>query len=112
MSDRPFHTEYDPGSIGDEEIAKLDRRLYIEFHLHPMEDLLATHGGQIPPDHPRVEELKKLGAEIEPHPKDPSLVIVRPVGRPIFQEVEYIKIIPPGGKDNYNDRPVTIEDKR
>src|SRR6266481_6333615 len=109
---RAFHDTYDPDSISDEEAARLDARLYIEFHLVAMENQLASNGGQIPCDHPSIEKLKAVGCQFSPHPSEPSLLIVSPAGRPIFDEVEHIRIIAPGGKDNINDRPVTLADKR
>jgi hypothetical protein len=89
-----------------------DKKLYVEFFLHPMVDYLPTFGGEVmKDDEERVEALKTLGCGMRSKPKDPEVLIVSKLGRPVFKEVEFIRILKPGDRDTAVERPVEDEDK-
>lgn len=107
-------TIYDlyPGSMDDQQAADADRRLYVEFFLHPMVDYLPTHGGAVSADDvERIEELRKLGCAVRKHPKEQDVMLVSKLGRPVFKEVEFIRILKPGDRDTVVERPVEDDDK-
>lgn len=105
-----------PGSMDDEEARKADRKLGVRFFMAPVLNETATNGGEIDIDQTeRLDKLKELGCAIKSHPvKDlrDRLVVVIPCGRPIYEEVEWIRIMIPGDRDRIIERPANAVDKR
>jgi len=54
--------------------------------------------------------LKEQAALLKPHHEHDDIWVVQPAGRPIFRDVEMIRIVIPGDKDNIVDREVRPSD--
>jgi len=107
--------DFYPGSMDNEETEKADRKLMVQFYMHHIPDFLATNGGEVPNDTPemleRIAELEKLGCKARVHKKWSDIMVVSGCGRPVYHEVEFIRIMKPGDRDNIVERPVTEDDR-
>lgn len=112
MSSRETIYDIYPGSMNDEQAEAADKKLFVQFFLHPLVDYIPTFGGEVmKEDEERVEALKKLGCVMRPKPKDPDVLIVSKLGRPVYKEAEFVRILKPGDRDCVVERPVEEEDK-
>lgn len=112
MSSRDTLYDLYPGSMTDQQAEEADRHLGVDFFLHPMVDYIPTFGGEVmKEDEERIEALRKLGCVLRPKPKEPDVLIVSKLGRPVFKEIEFIRILTPGDRDKVIERPVEDEDK-
>ncbi len=112
MSSRDTIYDLFPGSMDNEQAEAADKKLFVEFFLHPMVDFLPTFGGEVMKENEElVESLRALGCLMRAKPKDPEVLMVSKLGRPVFKEMEFVRILKPGDRDTVVERPVEDEDK-
>jgi hypothetical protein len=94
-----------------EEQMAADKRLYVSIFRAPVLDQLATDGGEVHEKHPAVARFREEGREILPS-ETPHHVLIPPAGRPVYKEVDFIRIMRPSDRDNIPIRPIEEADKR
>lgn len=105
-----------PGTMTRDEEAEADKRLFVQFFVHAMLDETLTNGGVLHRKHPIVKALEAQGTKLEEW-EDPlghlkHHVEIQPAGRPIFRDVEFVRIAKPGDKLAIVEVPVTEDVKK
>jgi hypothetical protein len=100
------------GNMSDAAQAAADSKMYVKFYMRPMLDELATNGGLLAEDHPRLEELVEAGRKVKPSKTEEGHVVVSPAGRPIYRDTEFVIIMRRGDRDLIVDEPVTDAHRR
>jgi len=108
--------DYALGTMTPEEARSADDHLLVEFFRRAVKDELLTDGGLISVRHPRLQELQEKKVPMKPYtkvfPTEDDHFVVSPAGRPMFLEIDFIRIITPGDRNKIIERPVEPDDKR
>ena len=111
-----FDFDHAVGTMTGDEQQAADDKLIVQFFTQPVLDDLLTNGGLVPVRHPRVAELKERGIELKPYvkqfPTEGDHWVVEPAGRPIYTNIEWVRIIAPGNRNNIIERPLDEVDRK
>ena len=111
MDTEGFDFDHAAGTLTNDEQRAADSKLNVSFSKMAVLDQLLTEGGLVHKKHPKVKEAEKLHLEMHEWEEDSKFVVIEPAGRNIYREVDFVRIIIPGNRDNINERALTPDDK-